>query len=72
MENFKFELIRADVSQQITHVITHKFEALTASELVDAFVDFASGCGFYKESLATCFSAFAEEVEGASGTDSMS
>jgi len=62
MDNYKFELIRADESQQITNTIIHKFEALLASELVDAFVDFAAGCGFFKESLYAAMKARIDEA----------
>lgn len=51
MDNYKFELIRADESQQITHTFSNKFVALQALELVDAFIDFTAGCGFHKKSL---------------------
>jgi hypothetical protein len=51
MDNYKFELIRADEAQQITYSMINKFQANFAEELVEAFVDFASGCGFYKKSL---------------------
>ena len=64
MDNYKFELIRADESQQISHTIIHKFEALLASELVDAFVDFAAGCGFFKESLYGAMQARIDESAG--------
>ena len=43
MENYKFELIRADESQQITHVVTNSFQAVTVDELLDGFVDFDAG-----------------------------
>lgn len=62
MDNYKFELIRADESQQITSTIIHKFEALLASELVDAFIDFAAGCGFFKESLYAAMQARIDET----------
>jgi len=62
MDNYKFELIRADESQQITNTIIHKFEALLASELVDAFIDFAAGCGFFKESLYAAMKARIDEA----------
>ena len=55
MDNYKFELIRADQSQQIVYCISNKFEALTADQLVEAFVDFSSGCGFHKKSLYNAF-----------------
>lgn len=64
MDNYKFELIRSDESQQINHSITHKFEALLASELVDAFIDFASGCGFFKESLYSAMQSRIDESTG--------
>jgi hypothetical protein len=53
MENYKFELIRADESQQITYVVTNRFEAITADQLLDGFVDFAAGCGFSSAALVS-------------------
>jgi hypothetical protein len=38
-----------------------KFQAATAQGLVDAFVDFASGCGYQKESLLEAFEVHTEE-----------
>lgn len=46
METYKFELVRADEAQQITHVVTTKFQALTVLSLLREFVDFMAGCGF--------------------------
>lgn len=60
MEMYKFELIRADESQQIEHVVTHKFRALLASSVVADFVDFMLGCGFAREAVVA---AFAEHVD---------
>lgn len=61
MDNYKFELIRADDAQQITYSMTSKFQALLAEELVGAFVDFAAGCGFYKKSLYDAMQARIDE-----------
>ena len=61
MDNYKFELIRADEAQQITYSMTNKFKALVANELVRAFVDFAAGCGFYKKSLYDAMQACIDE-----------
>jgi hypothetical protein len=55
MDNFKFELIRANKAQEIMYCTNAKFQAATAQGLVDAFVDFASGCGYHKEDLAEAF-----------------
>jgi hypothetical protein len=55
MDNFKFELIRANKSQEIMYSTNAKFQAATAQGLVDAFVDFASGCGYHKEDLVKAF-----------------
>lgn len=51
MNMYKLELIRADDAQQITYAVTTKFQACEAQQLVDGFIDFASGCGFHKNSL---------------------
>ena len=61
MENYKFELIRADESQQITYVVTNRFEAITADQLLDGFVDFAAGCGFASEALLNSMQRRIEE-----------
>ena len=61
MDNYKFELIRADEAQQITYSMINKFQANFADELVDAFLDFAAGCGFYKKSLYEAMRARIDE-----------
>ena len=61
MDNFKFELIRANKAQEITYCMNTKFQAVTAQGLVDAFVDFASGCGYQKEDLKEAFEVHIEE-----------
>jgi hypothetical protein len=57
MDHFKFELIRASAAQEITHSRSAKFAAVTATELVEAFADFALGCGYQRESLADALAA---------------
>jgi hypothetical protein len=61
MDNFKFELIRANKAQEIMYCMNTKFQAATAQGLVDAFVDFASGCGYQKEDLKEAFEVHIEE-----------
>lgn len=61
MDNYKFELIRADKSQQITFSLTTKFEAYTATQLIDGFVDFVSGCGFDKHAVMGAMQARIDE-----------
>ena len=61
MENYKFELIRADEAQQITYIVTNRFEALMADQLLDGFVDFAAGCGFAREALLSSMQRRIEE-----------
>jgi hypothetical protein len=61
MDHFKFELIRASAAQEITHSRSTKFAAVTASELVDAFIDFALGCGYYRESLVEAFAEYIDD-----------
>jgi hypothetical protein len=61
MDNFKFELIRANAAQEIMYCMNAKFQAATAQGLVDAFVDFASGCGYQKEDLKDAFELHIEE-----------
>jgi hypothetical protein len=61
MDHFKFELIRASAAQEITHSRSAKFAAVTATELVEAFADFALGCGYQRESLADAFAEFADD-----------
>ena len=63
MDHFKFELIRASAAQEITHSRSTKFAAVTASELVEAFADFALGCGYQRESLADAFAEFTDDDE---------
>lgn len=64
MDNYKFELIRADESQQITFSVSTKFEAYTAVQLIDAFVDFVSGCGFDKHGVMRAMEARIDEELG--------
>lgn len=61
MDTFKFELIRANAAQEIIYCMNTKFLAATAGDLVAAFVDFASGCGYQKKSLIEAFEVLAEE-----------
>jgi hypothetical protein len=64
VENYKFELIRADESQQITFVVTNRFQAVTAvtaDQLLDGFVYFAAGCGFAREALLNSMQRCIEE-----------
>jgi hypothetical protein len=61
MDHFKFELIRASAAQEITHSRSTKFAAVTATELVDAFIDFALGCGYYRESLVEVFAEYIDD-----------
>jgi len=58
MDHFKFELIRASAAQEITHSRSAKFAAVTATELVDAFINFALGCDYEREELADAFAEF--------------
>lgn len=51
METYKFELIRADASQQITDVMSSRFKAMMPASVVDNFCDFMVGCGFDKKAL---------------------
>lgn len=60
MERFKFEMIRANEGDEITYSVSTRFSALTAPELVGAFVDFVSGCGFHKDSIIQAFQEFAD------------
>jgi hypothetical protein len=57
MDHFKFELIKASAAQEIMHSKSAKFTSITAQELVNSFVDFASGCGYQRESLVEAFGA---------------
>lgn len=61
MDNFKFELIRANKAQEIMYSTNAKFQAATAQGLVDAFVDFVSGCGYQKEALLEAFEVHTEK-----------
>jgi hypothetical protein len=61
MDKYKFELIRASEAEEITHSVSVKFEALTATELLEAFVDFARGCGFYGISITTAMERFLDD-----------
>jgi hypothetical protein len=61
MDHFKFELIRASAAQEITHSRSTKFAAVTATELVDAFIDFALGCGYDRESLVETFAEYIDD-----------
>lgn len=63
METYKFELVRADEAQQITHVVTTKFQALTILVLLREFVDFMAGCGFDRGAVLRCMQDLADEEE---------
>jgi len=69
MDKYKFELIRASQAEEITHSVSVKFEVLTAQELLEAFVDFARGCGFYGASVITAMERFIDENSLASTED---
>jgi hypothetical protein len=62
MDHFKFELIRASAAQEITHSRSAKFAAVTATELVDAFINFALGCDYEREELADAFAEFIDDA----------
>ena len=62
MDHFKFELIRASAAQEITHSRSAKFAAVTATELVDAFINFALGCEYEREELADAFAEFIDDA----------
>jgi hypothetical protein len=62
MDHFKFELIRASAAQEITHSRSTKFAAVTATELVDAFINFALGCEYGREELAEAFAEFINDA----------
>ena len=62
MDHFKFELIRASAAQEITHSRSAKFAAVTATELVDAFINFALGCEYGREELADAFAEFIDDA----------
>jgi hypothetical protein len=62
MDHFKFELIRASAAQEITHSRSTKFAAVTAVELVDAFIDFALGCGYERDVLTDAFAAYIDDA----------
>jgi hypothetical protein len=62
MDHFKFELIRASAAQEITHSRSAKFAAVTAAELVDAFINFALGCEYGREELADAFAEFIDDA----------
>jgi hypothetical protein len=61
MDNYKFELTRADEAQQIMYTYSAKATAMTAYELVCAFVDFTKGCGFFEESMYNALALYVEE-----------
>ena len=62
MDHFKFELIRASAAQEITHSRSAKFAAVTATDLVDAFINFALGCEYGREELAEAFAEFIDDA----------
>jgi hypothetical protein len=61
MERFKFEMIRANEADEITYSVSTKFTALLADEIVSAFVDFVSGCGFSKEAIIDAFEQYSDQ-----------
>jgi hypothetical protein len=62
MDHFKFELIRASAAQEITHSRSAKFAAVNATDLVDAFINFALGCDYEREELAEAFAEFIDDA----------
>jgi hypothetical protein len=63
METYKFQLIRADEAQQITHVVSTKFQALTVLSLLREFVDFMAGCGFDRGAVLRCMQDLIDDEE---------
>jgi hypothetical protein len=63
MERFKFEMIRATEGDEMTYQVSTRFSALAANEIVGAFVDFVSGCGFHKDSIIESFEEYARQNE---------
>ena len=63
MERFKFEMIRANEAEEITYSVSTKFTALVAAEVVSAFVDFVSGCGFSRETIVGAFEKYSDALE---------
>lgn len=63
MEHFKFEMIRATEGDEMTYQVSTRFNALAANEIVGAFVDFVSGCGFDKDSIIRSFEEYARQNE---------
>jgi hypothetical protein len=61
METYKFELIRADASQQITNAMSSKFKAFLPADVVGTFVDFMVGCGFDQKALYAAMQMRIEE-----------
>lgn len=58
MEKFKFEMIRSNAAEEITYSVSTRFEALVADEIVSAFIDFVSGCGFSRDAIIEAFQGY--------------
>jgi len=65
-DNYKFEMIRADDSAQITTCHNIKFKGYVAREVVLAFTDFLQACGFHPNTILDAYQMVVDEMsEGA-------
>ena len=60
MEKFKFQMIRSNEAEEITYNVSTRFEALVADEIVSAFIDFVSGCGFSRDAIIEAFQGYVD------------
>lgn len=61
-DNYKFEMIRADDSAQITTCHSVKFKGYVAREVVLAFTDFLHACGFHPKTVLDAYETVVDEM----------
>ena len=61
-DNYKFEMIRADDSAEITTCHTVKFKGYVAKEVVLALTDFLQACGFHPNTVLDAYEAVIDEM----------
>ena len=66
-DNYKFEMIRADDSAQITTCHSIKFKGYVAKEVVLAFTDFLQACGFHPNTILDAYQMVVDEMSEGTG-----
>ena len=61
-DNYKFEMIRADDSAQITTCHSIKFKGYVAREVVHSFTEFLQACGFHPNTVLDAYEMVIDEM----------